>query len=306
MFRNWLRKWTFFAVAAPFISLMAAAGEPFSAPVAFTNSALPNFFAVTTNVFSGGSPENETAFAELARLGVKTILSVDGARPDLEAARRHGLRYVHLPLGYGRVPPQRVAEFIHVAQTLPGPIYVHCHHGKHRGVTAAALICQGTSGWTPSQAVSWLKRAGTGEEYAGLYQSVEAFRAPTRVELDSVVALPESSETSPLVDAMVGVDAHFKRLKAAQKLEWKAPSSPTDSPPEQEAVLLREAFRELVRARDTEDRPELYWRIMSEAETASARLRELLFQDTRDVPALNEAMRLLSQSCVDCHKPFRN
>ncbi len=42
---------------------------------------LPNFFAVGTNLFSGGQPEGDAAFAELARLGVKTIVSVDGAKP---------------------------------------------------------------------------------------------------------------------------------------------------------------------------------------------------------------------------------
>jgi len=47
---------------------------------------LPNCFAVGANFYSGGQPEGEAAFAQLARLGIKRIVSVDGAKPDLASA----------------------------------------------------------------------------------------------------------------------------------------------------------------------------------------------------------------------------
>src|SRR6185436_18479563 len=61
---------------------------------------LHNLFALGTNVFSGSAPEGESAFTALAKLGVKTIITVDGAKPEVEMARKHGFRYVHLPHGY--------------------------------------------------------------------------------------------------------------------------------------------------------------------------------------------------------------
>src|SRR5688572_20555590 len=60
---------------------------------------LPNAVRVHERVISGGLPEGDAAFAELNALGVKTIVSVDGAKPDLETAAKFGLRYVHLPHG---------------------------------------------------------------------------------------------------------------------------------------------------------------------------------------------------------------
>lgn len=69
---------------------------------------LHNVFAVAPRIFSGSSPENEAGFVELAKLGVKTVISVDGAKPDVEMARKHGLKYVHLPIGYDGIPTNRV------------------------------------------------------------------------------------------------------------------------------------------------------------------------------------------------------
>src|SRR4051794_27773883 len=79
-------------------------------PVPIAEPGLPHAFRVSDRIYSGGSPDGEAGFAELERLGVKTIISVDGARPDVDAATRHGIRYVHLPVGYDGIPRERVLE----------------------------------------------------------------------------------------------------------------------------------------------------------------------------------------------------
>ncbi|MGE0610114.1 MAG: hypothetical protein AB7O62_23685, partial [Pirellulales bacterium] len=68
---------------------------------------LPNAIRLHPKVVSGGQPEGEAAFAELRDLGIKTVISVDGARPAVPLAKKYGLRYVHLPHGYDGVPEQR-------------------------------------------------------------------------------------------------------------------------------------------------------------------------------------------------------
>src|SRR5262245_58106552 len=102
---------------------------------------LPNAYQIHAKVISGGLPEGDTAFQELADLGVKTIISVDGATPDIETAKKHGLRYVHLPHGYDGIPRSRANELAKAVRDLPGPIYIHCHHGKHRSPAAATVAC---------------------------------------------------------------------------------------------------------------------------------------------------------------------
>ena len=140
--------------------MLAAAPHGFAAPVPgsiaipLPSTHVHNLFRATTNVFSGNSPDSDAAFAEIAKLGVKTIISVDGGKPDVELARKHGLRYIHLPIGYDGVPANRVAELVKAAQSSHGPLYVHCHHGRHRGPAAVAVICQATVGWTTNQAVT--------------------------------------------------------------------------------------------------------------------------------------------------------
>ena len=117
---------------------------------------IENFYQLTGRIYSGSAPDCEPAFAELKARGVKTIVTVDGAKPDVETARRYGIRYVHLPIGYDGVPTNQAIRLVKAAETLPGPIYVHCHHGLHRGPAGAAVICMGTEGWTPEQAESWM------------------------------------------------------------------------------------------------------------------------------------------------------
>ncbi|MFO1501732.1 MAG: sulfur transferase domain-containing protein, partial [Verrucomicrobiota bacterium] len=175
---------------------------------------LDNAFRVSDNIYSGSQPETDATFAALAKLGVKTIVSVDGSKPDVERAHRYGLHYVHVPFGYGGIPTNRVAELVKAVATKPGPFYVHCHHGMHRGPAAVAVICENNGTWSPSQAVAWLHQAGTSQEYPGLFRAASEFRKPTDAELAAVKSLPETAASTSLVDAMVAVDEHFSWLKA--------------------------------------------------------------------------------------------
>lgn len=62
-----------------------------------TSKHLPNPVRIHAHVISGGLPEGNAAFEELKSLGIKTVISVDGAKPDVARAEKYGLRYVHLP-----------------------------------------------------------------------------------------------------------------------------------------------------------------------------------------------------------------
>ena len=185
---------------------------------ALTARGIDNFYQLSGRIYSGSSPEGEAAFADLKALGIKTIITVDGTKPDVETARRFGIRYVHLPIGYDGVPPQQALRLVKAAETLPGPIFVHCHHGLHRGPTGAAVICMALERWTPEQAGSWLRLAGTSTNYAGLYRSVKQFH-PSAAEVMKTVSgdFPEKSAVSPLADVMIQIDERFDRLEAHKK-----------------------------------------------------------------------------------------
>lgn len=273
-----------------------------------TSPVLPgihNFLSASKTVFSGSHPEGDEAFAALAKLGVKTIVSVDGAKPDVRRATKHGIRYIHLPFGYDGIPASRVAELVKVVATVPGPIYVHCHHGKHRGPAAVAVMCMVSEGWKKERAETFLHQAGTAPEYTGLFRAVSGFTLPEPAKLAAVSTnFPAIAQGSTLVEAMVAMDEHLENLSRAGKVDWKNTPGHPDSTPSHEALLLLEQLRELARAEATAKRPEAF----REQLTQATQIAEVLQAQLRrgDGVQAGAAFKQLNQSCVRCHERYRN
>lgn len=273
---------------------------------------IDNLFRATDRIYSGSRPEGDEAFASLRKLGVKTILSVDGTRPDVERAAKFQLRYVHIPLGYDGIPAETAARLTQAARTLEGPVFVHCHHGKHRGPAAVGVICQATAGWTPDQAVAWMKQAGTSPDYAGLYRANAGFHMPTAEDLARVPdAFPSRAEVSGLVDAMVAIDHRWDDLKAVQKAGWRVPPGRPDLIPATEVLLLQEAYRELQRDARAQAKGDTFLGLLRKAESDAKDLHALLGSSatTLDEAALRQADALskaAGEACAGCHKKFRN
>ncbi len=193
---------------------------------------LPNAVLVHPKVISGGLPEDGAAFQELANRGVKTVISVDGMKPDVQLAAKYGLRYVHLPHGYDGVPATRARELAQAVRDLPGPIYIHCHHGKHRSPTAATVACV-TAGMLPREsAVGILEMAGTDPNYRGLYQSARDARPMSTEQLDSSLVTFHSVEAiPPLAEAMVDLEHTFNNVRQIAKSNWRSPIDHPDLDP---------------------------------------------------------------------------
>jgi hypothetical protein len=273
---------------------------------------LHNVFSIGTNVFSGSSPEGEEAFQALAKLGVKTMITVDGAKPNVETARRYGIRYVHLPHGYDGISTDLQLQLAKAADTLPGGIYVHCHHGKHRGPAAAALICMSKEGWTPKQAEAWLVAAGTATNYAGLYDVVRGYRKPSPQQLAAVSSyFPETAEVSGLVDAMVGIDERWEHLKAVRAARYQAPNDHPDIQPVNEAVILWEHYREAQRLPESARKGDDFIQRLKNAESEVKEAERLLrFYASDRNPAirlrLDSSFDSIGKTCASCHKAFRD
>ena len=142
------------------------------------HAGLRNVMRVSDRIYSGSEPHGEDGFASLERMGIKTVVSVDGARPNVEEARKHGLRYVHIPIGYDGIPEQAGAALARLVKEVDGPVYVHCHHGRHRG-PAAAVACIASGATQGKEALGILEKAGTSKDYMGLWRDVEKYKPPT-------------------------------------------------------------------------------------------------------------------------------
>jgi protein tyrosine phosphatase (PTP) superfamily phosphohydrolase (DUF442 family) len=294
---------------AAFLVTLAALGtraqtppaEPVAPPApAASPGPVENFRQLSPRLYSGGEPIGDDAFAALARLGVKVIVSVDGIRPDVETARRHGLRYIHIPVGYDGVDPDEQAALTAVARTIKQPVFIHCHHGKHRGPSAAAVACMAAGDMTNAEALEFLKGVGTGQEYQGLWADVREFKP-----LAADAALPELVETakvSPLTAEMSAVDRAWDDVKQASANSWNPPAGPADKTPAQQSVLLWEGLRESRRViGNTDDTLVEY---MDEAIANAAALRDAL--EARRPEAATEAYKKLEASCLQCHEAYRN
>lgn len=284
-----------------------------SLPRKLKSAHLPNAIQIHDKVISGGQPDREEAFQELQDLGIKTIISVDGARPDLELAKKHGLKYVHLPHSYDGVPEPRGYELAKAVRDLEGPVYIHCHHGKHRSPAAAAVACITAGFIEPAMAPGILQLAGTNPNYRGLYESAESARKLDAAVLDALKAdFPESAELTPMAEAMVHLEHTQDRVKMIAAAGWKSPPSHPEIIPAQEVLLLKEHFTELLRAESLATEPQGFQAMLRESESAATDLEAALMNWNASgaalpIPnALPASFEKIAKNCVACHTQYRD
>ncbi|MCX6878582.1 MAG: hypothetical protein NTW21_32925 [Verrucomicrobia bacterium] len=118
--------------------LTAVTGQTVT-PSVFPAQTLEVFTPFPGRILSVSQPVVPEDFVFLKDQGIKLIVSVDGAKPDVAAAKKLGMGSIHLPISYDGVPQETQAALSNVLKEDPGKIFIHCHHGKHRGPAAAML-----------------------------------------------------------------------------------------------------------------------------------------------------------------------
>lgn len=265
--------------------------DPPATPAPITG--IENLRQVTPRILCGSQPESAESFAELARRGIKAVVTVDGAKPDIAAAHKSGLRYVHIPIRYGKIDPQQRADLVEAVKTAGGPVYIHCHHGKHRGPAAAAYCGMAIGELTKDQGLELLNAAGTLRDYTGLWDAIRQFEAP-KIPAGQLV---EVAKVEPIVAAMVRIDHHWTGL--AKKLK----AGPVEDAESREELLhLTEEFRELPRTVVTDD--ESLKKQMQQAQAAAEAVLKAV-QSNASAADLKSATERMAQRCADCHAAHR-
>jgi protein tyrosine phosphatase (PTP) superfamily phosphohydrolase (DUF442 family) len=269
---------------------------------------LPNAMWVHSTVMSGGMPAGKPAFEELARLGIKTVISVDGIKPDVEGAAAAGLRYVHLPHGYDGISEERLLQLTKAVRDLPGPVYIHCHHGRHRSPAASAAVCISLGQLTPSEGIKVLEEAGTNQGFRGLIQAVENAAPISSKKLDEMqIEFIAASEVPPIVESMVAMDAIFDRLKDQQQRGWKDSGLEAIS----DALMLKEHFMELHRSESEKKQEVDFLTLLEQGRTLAEQLESHLQSDrpkdsVQRVTLADSVLRRLSSNCSQCHRQYRD
>ncbi len=288
------------------VALPKAGAKPVGMP------GLHNVIHVTDKLYNGSSPEEDAGFDSLKKLGIKTILSVDGAKPDVVRARKFGLQYVHLPIGYDGVSQEQAMKLAKAVRDLPGPIYLHCHHGKHRspGAAAAIVMCLDKE-CTAAKAIDIMTRAGTDPRYIGLFNAPNLIKKPSKEQLDKVaVEYVEAVTVPPLASSMVQIDHQLDNLTLIRKSGWKVPKDHPDLDPPHEALQLMEHYVELGRQESVQKRPIdfRYWLKTGEdsAKSLEDLLRKSKTESRVDFVKIEKSFQAAKQSCTQCHAKYRD
>lgn len=132
-----------------------------------TKTACPikNFHVVSDRLYRGAQPTEE-GIQHLARMGVKTILSLRCGRRasaiEKAAAEAAGMRFENIPLSYWKVPTEETIDrfLALVDDPANGPIFIHCFHGADRTGLLVATYRISRLGWSFQEAYNEMKRCG--------------------------------------------------------------------------------------------------------------------------------------------------
>lgn len=287
----------------------AITGPAYSDPKAVDLPGLHNVVAFGDGFWSGSQPEGDEGFQTLRRMGVRTVISVDGGEPEVARAKKLGLRYIHLPISYGGISKERQAELARATRDAreKGNVYIHCHHGKHRSAGAAAATAV-SLGWDqPAHAVERMKVSGTAPGYTGLYACAADATTMTTAEINAVSAsFPEVSPPPGFVKAMVEVDERSEHLKAIEGAGWVTPSDHPDLVPVAEAGRLADLFRLSAESDSAAGRPADFAERLRKDAQLLQEIEDGLKEPAPDKAALSAKYKLLAASCKDCHAKYRD
>ena len=266
---------------------------------------LHNIVAYADGLWTGAVPEGDEGFATLEALGIHTVVSVDGAIPDVESAKRHGIQYVHLPISYDTVSQERQTQLAQVLANTEGPVYMHCHHGKHRSaaaVGAAAVVAGKTQ---PEAAVLRMKVSGTAPAYEGLWSAVRNARPAEASTLKADVAsFPSVAKVSGMVAAMAEIDLVNDLVKTSKENQWQPPSFHPDLVAQKETRRLRDLFAGLKNDSESKAMDAGYQKLLDRTIQEATDLDEAV--RSGDTAKANALFDSLGKSCKECHKPYRD
>lgn len=272
---------------------------------------LHQVFRLSENIISGAEPHGAEAFEQLAAMGVKTILSVDGKAPDAETARRHGLRYVHVPIQYRGVTADEKLRIVKTFRELEGPFFVHCFHGRHRGPAAAALGAVVLDGAPRDRSIGQMRQwCGTSSRYEALYEMIAVDDVPSVAETEAYDwDFPAAHRFVGLRPVMIDSARSFDRIEAMAMRAWQVNPDHPDVDPVNEAAILTGLMEQAGTLEETAGKPADYRAWIAAAVSQSRSLEQALADARKQLGTWDAAEEILGQldtTCNACHAAYRN
>jgi protein tyrosine/serine phosphatase len=158
---------------------LSAFAAPRSSQDAQAQLSLPSTFAekihlpgisnagkLNEHLYRGAQPQR-SAFAELQKRGVTTVVSLRRENPAAIAAEKNqveslGMRFVHIPVGGFSAPTdEQIIRFLSIFRDhQEDTVFVHCHYGEDRTGVFIASYRMGVEHWPADQALQEMYRFG--------------------------------------------------------------------------------------------------------------------------------------------------
>lgn len=121
---------------------------------------IKNFGKVDDHYYRGSQPTQEE-FAQLKKLGIKTVIDLrkDSVRAEQDWVRGVGMQYFNIPMkaDTAATEPQTSSFLSLVKEPANWPVYIHCKGGRHRTGAMTAVYRIAQNGWTADQAFQEMK-----------------------------------------------------------------------------------------------------------------------------------------------------
>ncbi len=136
---------------------------------------LPNLHRITDTLYRGAQP-TEVGFAELRKMGVKTVINLRAFHSDLDEFRRAGVEFNYVPISFKAWHPEKedVVKFLAVVRDPANfPIFFHCQHGADRTGMMSAIYRMVVQGWSNDDALTEMTDGGYG--FHSIWRNLERY-----------------------------------------------------------------------------------------------------------------------------------
>ena len=143
------------------LSVSVSAASPAASTAELSSVRIDNFAKVDDDYYRGAQPDR-LDYAELARLGVKTVIDLqsDGKEREKGLVEQAGMSFYRIPLTTTERPSDSAVKQFLVLVNDPAkqPVYVHCAGGQHRTGVMTAVYRMTKYGWTEDKAYDEMKQ----------------------------------------------------------------------------------------------------------------------------------------------------
>lgn len=264
-----------------------------------------NLHRLNQDLYSGSEPSELVHYEHLAGLGIKAVISVDAIAPNPDYANRFGINIVHFPIGYDGISDERATQLAQAISQLQHPIFVNCHHGKHRGPAALCVGAIGAGLITTTQAEAFMTSAGTSPTYPGLWDAARTARVLDSNTRYASVEFPSHAPVPDFVDSMGQLDRLHDRLWDLAENNWQTPAEHPDLSASALSGRVYDLMRNMLTLPYFDEDEGHEMRRDFEDSTELARQIEININQNNHEGALSK-LNAFSRSCKDCHNQFRN